>query len=530
MKVPHITALVLSGLFCCASASADEGGPHRWTGLYAGLNIGGDADEESWQDPSGYYDHIVVSNEKHFPSTAKGMGMAAGGQMGVNFQSGAVVYGVEGQYDWTDLKGDTPCQTYGCNLRTDGLFSVTGRLGYSPENALYYVKAGLAGASDRYRIGGGKYNNVFHGDDLRLGETVGAGIEYPLDQHWSLKGEYDYLALGSETKSMTDQYGHTPSLKIGQDVQMLTMGVNYRFGKPWKDGVAMPSLDIFSHTPQPLPKSDWVIEMGPRYWYSSGTFRKTLFAPGNGAQMNSRLTYSDLTTHTVELFGRASYKDGLFLKGNVAFGAITGGKLQDEDFPPGISPYSSTNSQQHGGGQRYATLDVGDNLFTWKRGRVGLFTGYQYLKEEYNAFGCDQTATNTNVCIKVPPSTQVITETQTWQSMRLGLDGAVDVTSRWRLSGEFAYLPMVYSSGADNHWLRANIDPLPETAHGSGVEFEGMTSWQMTDNWSLGVGGRYWRLQSPGGHTQFPGNVPSPQDYSLRRYGAFMQASYKFGA
>ena len=112
--------------------------------------------------------------------------------------------------------------------------------------------------------------------------------------------------------------------------------------------------------------SVWKGEFGGRYWYSSGRTQYGLFGlPPELAPTNlvSRLTYTGLTGHAGELFGRVDHWSGVFVKVNVGVGTIPNGNLQDEDFPP-FPPflpqvYSSTNSPQNGGSLGYLSADVG---------------------------------------------------------------------------------------------------------------------------------------------------------------------------
>ncbi len=47
----------------------------------------------------------------------------------------------------------------------------------------------------------------------------------------------------------------------------------------------------------------------------------------------------------------------------------------------------------------------------------------------------------------------------------------------------------------------------------------------------LGVGGRYWHLQSKGdSHFQAVGGTAQPLDFKSKIYGVFVQGSYRFGA
>jgi len=63
---------------------------------------------------------------------------------------------------------------------------------------------------------------------------------------------------------------------------------------------------------------------------------------------------------------------------------------------------------------------------------------------------------------------------------------------------------------------------------------EAILSYLLTANFSVGIGARYWHMQGdPGNVTiSFP-NIFFPVDLSgsfkTERWGAFLQASYKFG-
>ena len=93
-----------------------------------------------------------------------------------------------------------------------------------------------------------------------------------------------------------------------------------------------------------------------------------------------------------------------------------------------------------------------------------------------------------------------------------------------------AFLPYVDRAGVDNHWFRPDINPGPETGRGWGANVEGILTYAVSKNWSVGAGGRYWYFATVNGAFQFPGNPQaSPIKFISDRYGGFVQASYKFG-
>jgi hypothetical protein len=295
--------------------------------------------------------------------------------------------------------------------------------------------------------------------------------------------------------------------------------------------------------PPVAPLPNFTFELGMRYWYSTGTLAKDLFDdPRLSPSLNSRLTYAGLTGGTLEGFGRADTSFGSFIKGYAGFSGLSRGALNDEDFPPAITPYSNTSSQQQGGKLGYGTIDFGQIVVKHDRVTASLFVGYGYLNETVNAFGCNQIAANPGIC--VPPigaAVLGITEQSSWQFARLGILAEFKVLDCLKFSAEVAWLPYEQVSAQDTHWLRLgaapfNIaGPIPEIGSGTGVQIEAIMSYQVSDKVTFGLGGRYWYLQTHG-RTEFESvivglpfaPVAQPLNFSTTRYGGFAQSAYKF--
>ncbi len=121
----------------------------------------------------------------------------------------------------------------------------------------------------------------------------------------------------------------------------------------------------------------------------------------------------------------------------------------------------------------------------------------------------------------------MLSQDAVWNSLRVG--GAVSTRfDRFTLSTEAAYLPVVELSAYDRHWLRPDINPLPEAGWGTGYQVEAILSYDVTPALSIGAGGRYWFMQASRGSATFPASTPSPLKSETERYGGFLQASYKF--
>ena len=271
-----------------------------------------------------------------------------------------------------------------------------------------------------------------------------------------------------------------------------------------------------------------------RYWYGMGDVSKDLYGFTRD-MLVSRLTYDGLQSHSCELTGRVDHVSGLFWKGYAGGGLLTHGNLQDEDFPPTITPYSSTNSTLQNQSLGYFSIDAGGALVRGTDFRVDAFIGYHYLHERMKAFGCTQTASNPDICAGgISDDVAVIVETDTWQALRLGLAADLPLFSGFRLNIEGAYLPYVWFNGEDNHLLRPDLPyPIPEDGHGWGYQFEAVLTYQVDDAISVGVGGRYWHFESKGeAHFEesYVNGVAQPLDFKANLYGVFVQGAYKFGA
>lgn len=268
----------------------------------------------------------------------------------------------------------------------------------------------------------------------------------------------------------------------------------------------------------------FVLEGGLRYWYSTARNAYGYYADTTDAQLVSRLSYDGLSAHAGELTFRGDFVSGalrgVFVKGFVGGGGITGGNLFDEDLPPVIDPYSRTSSTTKGS-LRYGAIDVGLNVYANDRIRIGAFAGYSYWFESVDAFGCNQTAGNIAICAPAIPGTvKVITERDVWNSIRVG--GVVDlsVTDRLSWNGEVALLS-TWQKPLDTHYLTFGADPAD--GRGMGFQAETMFKYWVTDKFNIGLGARWWHFS-----TTAVDSFGQLLKYNTDRYGVFVGANYRF--
>jgi outer membrane immunogenic protein len=204
-----------------------------WTGFYIGAHVGYGWASKDWDQTFSSFGLAL----DHSTAATKPQSFLGGGQIGFNWQSGQFVFGLEADGSWTDASDcGSPHLVFtsynGCN-QINWYATGTARVGYAVDRALFYVKGGVAFVDEEQNI---TFRNVVTTDtpsEVRVGWTVGAGIEYALAPNWSIKGEYNFMDFGTE--NYTFNYGANPAglverWDIGQQVHVVKFGVNYRFG------------------------------------------------------------------------------------------------------------------------------------------------------------------------------------------------------------------------------------------------------------------------------------------------------------
>ncbi len=170
-------------------------------------------------------------------------GWLGGFQAGYNWQTGPIVLGIEGDYDFANIQGNTACFiVFNCNVKQNWVADFTGRVGVAPiEKLLMYVKGGIAWAGDKYSFGnsitagGATFALNANASTTRTGGLLGMGLEYAFLPHWSAKIEYDYINFGTATVAQT--LTTTPAIPGLPTIQtqhtesesLMKAGVNYHF-------------------------------------------------------------------------------------------------------------------------------------------------------------------------------------------------------------------------------------------------------------------------------------------------------------
>jgi len=197
--------------------------PFTWSGCYVGVHAGLDWGTSHWSA----YDGVNID-------TSGGIG---GAQAGCNYQVQNFVLGVEGEIWGSGLTGSTSFSdgegTETLKSSSDVAGDLAARFGYAIDHALVFGKIGVAWAhykfSDTHVPDFEGITETATGAATYNGLLLGVGVEYALDAHWSLKGEYDYINYGSKNVPLYYNGNLAYITSIRNVENIVKVGANYRF-------------------------------------------------------------------------------------------------------------------------------------------------------------------------------------------------------------------------------------------------------------------------------------------------------------
>ena len=232
MRRPFLASVAVVGFFGSSALASDlptkaplsktpiVAPAYDWSGLYIGANFGA-----GWTNGS-----LNIPRNNFYGGITEFIG---GVQAGYNFQADHLLFGVEGDFDWASFNHPAlPFPTLGAvNQRWVG--TAAGRIGVVDDRWLVFAKlgGGWVQSDATVNIPG---SPSWNGSSTSSGWLAGGGIEYGFKSHWTVKLEYDYLALSNWTSPTS------PAVGLNHDVQMIKAGINYKF-KPGVSEAAGPS-------------------------------------------------------------------------------------------------------------------------------------------------------------------------------------------------------------------------------------------------------------------------------------------------
>ena len=205
---------------------------YNWGGIYFGANGGYGFGSSEWSDPN---NPSFLGTTGNFSTT----GFLVGPTVGVNFQTDAFVFGIEGDFDASWLDGKSSSAYCGavigfpagqCETKNTWLSTVRARVGYAADRVLFYGTAGGAFGNIETGANGGLVSST------KFGWTAGAGVEVAFADNWTARVEYLFVDLENATCSAANPCGVnfvTTGLPANQtvkfDANLIRLGVDYKF-------------------------------------------------------------------------------------------------------------------------------------------------------------------------------------------------------------------------------------------------------------------------------------------------------------
>jgi outer membrane immunogenic protein len=153
--------------------------------------------------------------------------------VGADWQMAHWVFGLEGDYSWSNISGSSQScgpitALHACGTNLDSFGTFRGRIGYAAGqtgNVLLYATGGLAVGD----VHGWDALTPASGSSFEAGWTVGAGVEFAFAPQWTAKFEYLYADLGK--KQLFNIVPTVPET-VSFTTNILRAGINYKFGGP----------------------------------------------------------------------------------------------------------------------------------------------------------------------------------------------------------------------------------------------------------------------------------------------------------
>jgi outer membrane immunogenic protein len=196
---------------------------YNWTGFYVGIQGG-----YQWGNVDGTNCNVALT--VCFPFSNDPDGFVVGGHVGYNFQFNQFVVGIEGDIEYSDMKGtvsfDPGLTRFHRVSGENWQGSLRARVGVAFDRLLVYATGGVAFADMGYDvgfIGAVPYHTI---SKTHTGWTLGGGVEYAFTQNVTGRVEYRYADYGSASGTNV-----TTNSVLSNDLQTHTVrvGLSYKF-------------------------------------------------------------------------------------------------------------------------------------------------------------------------------------------------------------------------------------------------------------------------------------------------------------
>jgi outer membrane immunogenic protein len=251
MKLSRLTCLLSLAwvlIFSQIAPGAESAPSFDWTGPYAGVHLGyGQGNADTYVNPL----PLPRISTDQAPSTLSPDpgGIVGGVQLGYNYQMSRFVAGIEADFSGSGMSGSKSVSpillnngatfqgVISAHENTNWYGTLRPRLGYTVQpTVLVYATGGLAYGDVSYSANtnfGQGYNSYPASlSAAKVGWALGGGVEYAVSKRWTVKVEYLYMDLGSESVTagpISPNPPNTEGYKWNTTANIFSIGVNYKF-------------------------------------------------------------------------------------------------------------------------------------------------------------------------------------------------------------------------------------------------------------------------------------------------------------
>ncbi|MCR6672231.1 outer membrane protein [Devosia ginsengisoli] len=183
-----------------------------WSGFYAGVSGGYGFGSQTVQPAPG----AAATNNTG--------GWNLGGQVGYNMDMGGFIIGAEGDLQWANVGYSEALGADTFRTGIDFYGTLRGRAGMAFGQVMPYVTGGLAAGRGTASLDNGVVTTQ---SATHMGWTAGIGLEAQATENITIKAEYLYVDLGTQT------YNNLPApvgnIDVSQRFSVVRAGINYKF-------------------------------------------------------------------------------------------------------------------------------------------------------------------------------------------------------------------------------------------------------------------------------------------------------------
>jgi outer membrane immunogenic protein len=204
-----------------------------WAGFYLGGQVGYGTDAVGWRNLG----TSALFSPPNSRTRDDGGGIIGGGQLGYNFQINRIVLGIEGTLSAADFDRSFASPYFpGTDVwssKLTWLTTATGRVGYSLDGWLPYVKGGFAAGNLETAAANNAVGAFSQSSAVHSGWTLGAGVEVKIAPKFSLGLEFMHTDLGRKNDINSSQpgTGTIESYGVSARSNSFMARLNYLFGR-----------------------------------------------------------------------------------------------------------------------------------------------------------------------------------------------------------------------------------------------------------------------------------------------------------